>query len=481
MNKCPPLLPSFALLALLAATPVSLALAAPATAVQKTASQAAPAAQPARAASAPKAPAPAAKAAQQTADYIVAVVNSEPITNHEVRARAAQVRRNLEHENAPVPPEAQLLKQVLENLITERAELQQARQDGIKIDDDALRQAELSIARQNQIATADELERRVQREEGISVQDFRDDVRRQVLIARLREREIDPMVKVSDAEVDAFLREQAGPGARAASAPVPQLNMAMILVAVPEGASAAEVARLQTRADEVARRAQAGEDFSQLARQYSDTSGKGQDGGVLGLRPANRYPDLFVQALAQANVGDVAGPVRSAAGFHILKLLDRQQSSDLPDVTVPQTRVSQILLPVGLGQTEQIVRDRLADFKRRIIAGQATFETLAKQYSQDESAGDGGDMGWITTGQLPPSLAQVIDNLNPGQISDPFVTPRGVVLLRVDDRRQQVLTADQQRQLGRNVLRERKAQEAFSTWAHEVRGRAWVEYRDPPR
>jgi len=465
MNKFFSFLPPLALLAAAA-----YAVAAPAQQpVPKAAASAAPAAR--------AAPVP---VHTEQADYIVAVVNSEPITNHEVRARAAQVRRNLQRQKAPEPPAEQLNKEVLELLITERAELQQASAEGIKVDDETLRQAELALARQNHIATVEELERLVQSQEGIAVQDFRNDVRRQVLIGRLRERLADAPAKVSDAEVDAFLRKEAGYSLGAA-APVPQLNIAMILVAVPQNADAAEVARLQARADEVARRAKAGENFAALANQYSDATGKGQDGGALGLRPASNYPDLFVQAVRRAQAGEVVGPVRSAAGFHILRLLHRQQANSLPDVAVPQTRVSQILLRISPSQTEQVARKRLADFKRRIAAGQDSFEALAKAHSQDDSAGEGGDMGWVVTEQLPPDLARAIDSLDIGQISEPTATPRGWSLLRVNERRQQVLTGKQQRQMARNILLERKAQTAFETWAREVRGRAWVEYRDPPR
>jgi peptidyl-prolyl cis-trans isomerase SurA len=471
MNK-PHFLPPLALLAALVAVPASAPLAAPA---HRPAARAA--AKPVPPASAAVAGAPvktgsaAALAGPQAADYIVAVVNSEPVTNHEVRARAAQVRRALERQNAPVPPDARLHRDVLESLITERAQLQQARDEGIKVDDDALRQAELAIARQNEIASVEELERRIQSEEGIPVQDFRADLRRQVLITRLRERVANPAaVKVSDAEVNTFLREQTGQSPGGATQAM-QLNVAMILIAVPESASRDDIARLQARASEVARRAGAGEDFAALAREYSDASDK-NDGGVLGLRPASGYPDLFVRALAQAQAGGVAGPVRSAAGFHVLKLLERKQTSDLPDMAVPQTRVSQILLRTSSSQTEQAVRERLADFKRRIASGQTSFEALARQYSQAETAREGGDMGWIVTQQLPPDLAQIIDGLAPGQISAPIVTPNGVSLLRVEERRQQMLNADQQRQLARNILRERRAQESFDTWAREVRDRA---------
>jgi len=373
-------------------------------------------------------------------------------------------------------PQAEALRQeILERLIAERAQLQYARETGLKVDAAALAQAELSIARQNQLATVAELHQRIE-QEGISVKDFQADVRNQVLLARLREREIEPKLRVTDAEVDAFIREQTG-----ATAAAIDLNLAMILVAVPEGSSAAELARLQARADEVARRARAGEDFAALALEFSDANNRGRDGGVLGLRPADRYPELFVRSVQRARVGDVVGPVKSEAGFHILKLLERKQNKDLPEVRIPQTHVRHILLRTGPAQSEQVARQRLADFKRRIEAGQANFEQLAREQSQDASAADGGDLGWAPPGQFVPEFEQAMNNLDPGQISEPVVSRFGVHLIRVDGRREQVLSSSEQRQLARNVLREKKAEEAFETWAREVRGRAYVEMREPPR
>ena len=294
--------------------------------------------------------------------------------------------------------------------------------------------------------------------------------------ARLREREIEPKLKVTDAEVEAYIREQTG--ARTGTV---DLNLAMILVAVPEDSSAADTARLQARAAEVVRRARAGEDFAQLALEFSDANNRGRDGGVLGLRAADRYPELFVQSTERARVGEIVGPVRSAAGFHVLKVLERKQNKELPEVRIPQTRARHILLRVGPTQGEQVARDRAADFKRRIQAGQASFEELARQYSQDDSAQDGGDLGWANPGQFTPEFERAMNSLDVRQVSDPVVTRFGVHLIRVDDRREQVLTDAEQRLLARNMLRERKAQEAFETWAQEVRGRAYVEYRDPPR
>lgn len=419
-------------------------------------------------------PAPAAAARQQEADYIVAIVNSEPVTNNEVRARMARAERQLAERRAPMPPRDEMRKEILERLISERAQLQYARELDLKVDDMALQQAELSIARQNQLSSIEELHKRVQ-QEGIPLKDFRDDVRNQVLLARLREREIEPKLKISETDVDAFIREQTG-----AKQGAMDINLAMILVAVPEGADAAEQARLEARAKDVAQRARAGEDFAKLAEEFSDANNRGKDGGVLGLRPTDRYPELFVQSASRVRLGGIAGPVKSPAGWHILKVLERKQS-ELAEVKIPQTQVRHILLRVSPSQSEKVAIERLADFKRRVQSGQASFESLAREYSQDASASEGGELGWASPGQFVPEFEQAMNNLDAGQISDPIVSRFGVHLIQVEGRREHVLSAAEQRQLARNMLRERKAQEAFETWATEVRGRAYVEYRDAPR
>ena len=436
----------------------------------------APVAAPAAAAPAPAPVVPAlASLGPRQADFIVAVVNTEPVTNNEVRARMVQALRQFAERGLATPPLEQLGKDMLERLIGERAQLQYARQEGLKVGDGEVNQAELEIARVNHLDSVDELHRRIERD-GLTVKDFQNDVRNQVLLSRLREREIEPRLQVSDSEVDAFIHEQTG------AAPVSvDLNLAMILVLVPEHAAPEETERLRARADEVARRARAGEDFGKLALEFSDANKRGRDGGVLGLRPIGEYPELFTRSTGQARVGEIVGPIRSDAGFHVLKVIERKQNNDLPEVRIAQTHVGHILLRLGPTQSEQVARERLADFKRRIASGQARFEDLARQYSQDDSASDGGDLGWATPGQFAPEFEQAVDNLKAGQISDPVVTRFGVHLIRVDERRQQVLTADQQRQLARNMLREKKAQEAFEAWAKEVRGRAYVEYREPPR
>ena len=409
------------------------------------------------------------------ADFIVAVVNTEPITNHEVRARMARAVRDLEQRGMPPPPADELRRDMLDRLVAERAQLQYAKEIGIEVDAAMLAQAELAVARQNGMDSAEALHQRIEAE-GIAVRDFRDDLRNQVLLARLREREIEPQLQVSEAEVESFIREQTG-------APVgtPEINLAMILVAVPENASEADVEPLRKRAAEVASRARKGEDFAELAVAFSDALQGGRDGGVLGLRPLEGYPDLFVQSTQSARVGGIVGPVRSDAGFHVLKVLERRVNTELPEVIVPQTHVYHILLQTGPGQSEAVARERLVDFRRRVLEDQATFEQLAREHSQDDSAADGGDLGWATPGQFVPEFEQAMNSLAPGQISEPVSSRFGVHLIRVSDRREQVLSGAEQRELARGMLREQKAQEAFETWAQEVRGRAYVEFRDAPR
>ncbi|RYY69831.1 MAG: molecular chaperone SurA, partial [Comamonadaceae bacterium] len=268
----------------------------------------------------PAAPrAPAAPASQRSAEYIVALVNSEPITNSDVQVR---VNRILEQNptEAGKMPRAELNTLVLERLIGERAQLQVAKEQNIKVDDVAVDQAEQTVARQNQI-TVDELRRRVAAD-GITLADFRRDLRNQLLLTRLRDREVEPRVKISDLEVDQFLRDQrTNPNAALA----PDINIAQIMVAVAESATDAQVAALQQRAQGVAQRARAGEDFAKLATEFSDSPDK-VNGGALGLRNSERYPPLFVEATASTPVNGIVGPVRSGAGFHVLKLLAKVQA-----------------------------------------------------------------------------------------------------------------------------------------------------------
>lgn len=424
------------------------------------------------AAPAPQAPAAAASLAPRQADFIVAVVNSEPVTNHEVRLRLARLQRQVASQGGAQPPQELLAREALEQLILERAQIQLAREAGITVDDLAVEQAEQSVARQNEV-TVPEMHRRLAAD-GIGREQFRQELRRQLTQQRLREREVDARVRVSDHEIDQYLREQ-GTGADQAQV---DLNLGHILVAVPEGASPAQVAERQARAQAAADKARAGGDFAALAREFSDAADAGA-GGLMGLRPADRYPELFVQATQAVPVGGVAGPVRSGAGFHVLRVVDKTRSG-MP-ATVVQSHARHILLRTGAQLSETAAAERLAEYRRRVQSGKADFAELAKEHSQDGSAKQGGDLGWSNPGSYVPEFEEVMNGLKPGEISTPLVSRFGVHLIQLLERRETRLNPREQREMVRQMVRQKKIEDAYAVWAQELRGRAYVEYRDPPQ
>ena len=413
----------------------------------------------------------------RAADYIVAVVNSEPVTNHEVQVRAARIEQQLAQQGGTQPPRAALLREVLERVILDKAQLQAARELGIKVDDLAVTQAERGVAQQNNVSDA-EMQRRLAAD-GISPERFREELRNQLLLQRLREREVDSRVKVSELDVDRYLREpQPTAAASAAASGGGAINLAQVLVAVPENASPAEVAKLQARAQEVADKARAGGDFAALARDYS-AAPEAAAGGAMGLRPLSRYPELFAQAAQSLEAGAVAGPLRSGAGFHILKVLDKPGAG--VSVTAIKTRARHILLTTGPQLSETQAAAQLADYRRRILAGQADFAALAREHSKDGSAKDGGDLGWATQGRYVPEFEQALEALQPGDLSEPLVSRFGVHLIQLQERAEQELTGPEQRAMARDALREKKTEEAYANWVRELRSRAYVEYRDAPQ
>jgi peptidyl-prolyl cis-trans isomerase SurA len=407
------------------------------------------------------------------ADYIVAVVNSEPITNNEVRSRMTQFAQQLTQQGQPVPPGAEFSRQVLERLISEKAQLQLARESGIKVDDGAVDQAEQNVARQNQIDVA-ELRRRLAGD-GMSLQTFREELRDQLMVTRLRDRELESRVKVTDLEVDQFIKERASSNDLSSL----ELNLAHILVAVPENATEAQVAELKAKAQQFQQRARSGEDFIKLGREATEAGRGTVSGGVVGLRTADRYPPLFVQAVQALPEGGVSEVVRSGAGFHVIKVIEKRRGG-LPGATVVQSHARHILLRPSAQLSESAARQRLADFKKRVESGQADFAQLAREYSQDASAANGGDLGWAAPGMFVPEFEDVLTSLAPGQIAEPLMTRFGVHLIQLLERRQATLTLREQREVARNLLREKKLDEAYVQWAQEVRGRAYVEFREPP-
>lgn len=419
-------------------------------------------------------PPAAAAGVARTADFIVALVNSEPLTNNEVRLRVLRLEQQFAQQGRAVPPRAEMVRQVLDQLINERVQVQHATEVGIRVSDDDVNQAEQAVAAQNGLSV-EEFRRRLNAEGVIDTSRLRADLRQQITLQRLREREVEGRVKVTEADIDDHIRDQQGGGDLASL----EMNLGHVLVAVPEGADAARVAELQARAQWVADRARAGEDFAALAREFSDAPER-NNGGQFGLRPAARLPDLFVNATRTLSSGGIAGPLRSGAGFHVLKVIEKRQAG-LPDMVVTQTRARHILLVPTAQLTQAQAQEKLAGFRQQIVSGQARFEDLAREHSQDGSAATGGDLGWAAPGQFVPEFEQVMNALRPGELSQPLVSRFGVHLIRVEERRQNTLSQRDQREVVRNVVREKKVDEAFDLWMQDLRARAYVELREAPQ
>ena len=405
-----------------------------------------------------------------TADFIIVVVNQELVTHGELQSRLARIREDAAGGGQQLPPPADLRKQVLDALIDERVQVTNARETGPKIDEAELDRAVANVAVQNQM-TLPQLRARLQ-QQGLSYASFRNNVRDQLSVERVREREVNQRIRITDAEVDALIEER-----RAASGKTAQLNVAQILVTVPEGASAEVVAQRRARAEAALARVNGGEDFGAVAREISEDGNKAQ-GGVIGMRPADRLPDLFVENVRATKVGAISPAVlRSDAGFHVLKLLARQEGAAF---TAMQTRARHILLRVSPQLSAEAAGRRLAEFKRQIVAGTRGFEQLARENSEDGSAPIGGDLGWTSPGTFVPEFEEALNNLQLSGISEPVVSRFGVHLIQVLERREIVLDQKQQREQARNVLREQRFEEAYVDWVRDLRSRAYVEMREAP-
>ena len=406
------------------------------------------------------------------ADFIVAVVNSEPITNNEVRFELRRVVQQLAQQQRPQPEINLLARQVLERLINDRAQLQFARETGIRIDDTAVDQAEENIARQNQINVT-ELRKRLS-DEGGDITLFRNQLRDQLTLNRLREREVEARARVTELDIDRYLLEQQ----QNTNPESHEINLSQILLALPDAATPEQISEVQAKAQRALERARAGEDFAALVRELSQATGTSVDGHI-GLRPADRYPPLFFEATQNLNVGDVSALVRSGAGFHILKVIEKKKTG-LPATTMQQSKARHIVLRVNEQLSESQALAKLGEFKKRLDAGQADFAQLARDNSQDGSAANGGDLGWANQGMYVPEFEEVMNQLKPGQLSEPFVSRFGVHLVQLTERRTAQLTLREQRDAVRAMLRDKKLDEVYLNWTQEVRGRAYVELRDPP-
>ncbi|MBI2312834.1 MAG: peptidylprolyl isomerase [Betaproteobacteria bacterium] len=400
-------------------------------------------------------------------DRIVAIVNDEVITRFELDDHVQAAKRQLQKQGTPPPPTDVLEKQMLERMITERVLLRYARETGLRVDDTQLDRALRRIAEENRL-TLEGLRQALERE-GISFRKFREEIRDEIVMARLKEREVDNRITVTDAEIDQFLASQ-----EAQSGASEEYSLAHILVRVPEQASAEQIQERRRRAEEALSRIRAGADFAQVAAGFSDAPDALQ-GGVLDFRPAARLPAIFVEALATLKPGEASTILRSPNGFHILKLLAKR-GKDVTTV-VNQTRARHILVRTSEIVSETDARNRLLQLRERLVHGGADFGELARLHSDDPSASKGGELGWISPGDTVPEFERAMDALKPGELGDPVQTPFGWHLIQVLERRTQDVTKDRQRLLARQALRARKSDEAYQEWVRQQRDRAYVEYR----
>jgi len=406
----------------------------------------------------------------QGADFIVALVNSEPITNAELQAQIKQVSEQRTQQRQSVPPVGELRSAVLERMINDRAQLQVARDMGLRVDATTVDQAEANIAAQNQIDL--EQFQKVLEDRGVTRTAFRAQLADQILLKRLQEREVESRVRVTDKEVENALAARQAANADPLSQ---EINLAHLLVRLPEKPSAAQVAQGLAKAQQLQARLRAGESFDSLVTEQSDASR--ESGGQLGLRRADRYPPIFVDVTKGLAVGQISEPVRSDAGYHLIKVLDRRAGSLVQTIT--QTRARHILLRLTPQLTQTQALAQLTLLRQRIMLGSTSFEAAAREVSQDGSAPQGGDLGWSSPGMFVPEFEEALDRLKLQEIGMPLVSRFGVHLVQVLERRSVELTPLQLREAVRAELRAKRTEEAYQTWERDIRSRAFVEIREP--
>lgn len=404
-------------------------------------------------------------------DYIAAIVNQELVTAGEVQRRLERAKAEAARSGARLPPEADLRQQVVDVLIDERVIVTSARESGVRVDEPEIDRAVQSVAAQNQI-TLSVLRERL-RSEGIDYGLFRTNLRDQMLMERMREREVYRRITITEEDVDKLLAEQ-----RSAASKDAETDIAQVLVPVPENVTPAALAALRAKAQAALDRVRGGEDFAKVVLEVSSDSNR-ERGGRIGLRPASRLPDAFVEAVKSLSEGQVAPELlRTGAGFHVLKLVERRGAGDL---RITQTRASHVLLRTSPQLNAETAGRRLAEYKRQILSGSRKFEDIARQFSEDGSAPAGGDLGWSSPGVMVPEFEEAMNALTVGGMSDPVVSRFGVHLIQVLERREVALDPKQLREQARNQLREQRFDAAYLDWTKELRSRAYVEMREPPQ
>jgi peptidyl-prolyl cis-trans isomerase SurA len=399
-------------------------------------------------------------------DRIIAVVDNDVITRGELDDRIRIIKQQLEKQGTPLPPSEALEKQLLERMITDRLQYQHAAQTGLRVDDNQLDKTIERIAEQNKLSVSEF--RSTLETDGMSFRKFREDIRREILLARLREREVDNRVTVTEAEIDNLLTTQSARGESN-----DELEIAHILIRVPEQAAPEELQKLRAKAEEALKKLQEGADFGQISAGYSDAP-NAMEGGKLGRKKLSQLPELFQEPLKALKAGEVTPLLRSSNGFHIIKVTGRAGSST--PLLVQQTHTRHILLKPSEVLSDSDAQRRLSDLKERLDNG-GSFDELARQYSEDGTASKGGDLGWVNPGDTVPDFEKAMNALAPGETSTPVRSPFGWHIIQVIERRSQDMSREATRMKARQEIKARKADEAYQDWLRELRDRAYVEYR----
>lgn len=399
-------------------------------------------------------------------DRVVAVVNTEVITRLDLDEQVKVALQQLRRQNTPLPAQDVLERQLLERLVTARVLVQTARETGLRVDDAQLQRSLERIAQENKL-TPDAF-RKALENDGVNFNRFRDELRNEILIARLKEREVDSKILITDAEIDNYLKNQQNLGGKD-----DEYSLAHILVLVPEQASPEQIQAKRAAAEKALAQLRGGADFRQVSAGVSDAQ-NALEGGPLGWRPTSRLPQIFVDSVKAMKVGDLSPVLRSANGFHILKLLDKR-GNETP-VIVQQTHTRHILVRLNEVVSEADAKQRLFNLKERIDNG-ADFAELARLQSEDASSSRGGDLGWLSPGDTVPEFERAMNALEPGQVSEPVQSPFGWHLIQVIERRNEDMSKERQRLLARQAIRARKSDEAYQEWVRQQRDRAYVELR----
>ncbi|HYH42628.1 MAG TPA: peptidylprolyl isomerase [Burkholderiales bacterium] len=405
-------------------------------------------------------------------DRIVAIVNDEAITARELDDRARYAVKQLAQQGTTPPPKAVVERQILERMVADRVQIQFAKEAGMRVDDGELERAIDRIAEQNKISSA--ALRATLEKDGVPYGKFREDIRNEIIMSRLREREVDNKIVITESEVDALLAASVNEEMRS-----DEVDLSHILIVVPENASPEQIQARRARADEALSQLRKGADFRQVAAAFSEAPDALQ-GGTMGWRAGERLPTIFYDALKGMKPGQVSEILRSANGFHVLRLNDRRggatANAPLGPAVVQQTRARHILIRTNEIVSEKEARNRLSALKER-LENKADFAELARVHSEDASAPRGGDLGWVLPGDTVPEFERAMNQLKPGQISEPVQSPFGWHVIQVLERGTQDVSKERRRLAARQTLRARKSDEAYQEWVRQLRDRAYIELR----